>query len=49
MSVSDTTAIKTLLDNALTDRIHDREVFMKGIDYSYYYEQEDLQVEDGQT
>ena len=49
MSVSDTTAIKALLDNALTDRIHDREVFMKGIDYSYYYEQEDLQVEDGQT
>ncbi|MFH1880262.1 MAG: cell filamentation protein Fic, partial [Bacillota bacterium] len=25
---------------ALTDRIHDREMFMKGIDYSYYYEQE---------
>ena len=49
MSVSDTTAIKALLDNALTDRIHDREVFMKGIDYSYYYEQEDLQVEDEQT
>ncbi|MDY5124731.1 MAG: cell filamentation protein Fic, partial [Prevotella sp.] len=26
---------------ALTDRINDREMFMKGIDYSYYYEQED--------
>ena len=25
---------------ALTDRITDREIFMKGIDYSYYYEQE---------
>ena len=25
----------------LTDRIDDREIFMKGIDYSYYYEQED--------
>lgn len=22
-----------------TDRIHDRELFMKGIDYSYYYEE----------
>ena len=30
--------IKVLLQNALTDRIHDREVFMKGIDHSYYYE-----------
>ena len=26
---------------ALTDKIDDREIFMKGIDYSYYYEQED--------
>lgn len=33
--------IKTLLKSALTDKISDREVFMKGIDYSYYYEQED--------
>lgn len=24
-----------------TDRIDDREIFMKGIDYSYYYEQSD--------
>ena len=23
-----------------TDRIHDREIFMKGIDCSYYYEEE---------
>lgn len=30
--------IKTLLKNALTDRINDREVYMKGIDASYYYE-----------
>ena len=30
-----------LLQGALTDRINDREMFMKGIDYSYYYEQED--------
>ena len=30
--------IKTLLKGALTDRIGDREVFMKGIDASYHYE-----------
>lgn len=37
-SVSDTTHIKRLIMNALTDKIDDREIFMKGIDYSYYYE-----------
>lgn len=31
--------LKTLLRNALTDKINDRELFMKGIDYSYYYEE----------
>ena len=40
-STTDATAIKALLKQALTDRIDDREIFMKGIDYSYYYEQED--------
>lgn len=30
--------IKVLLKNALTDKIADREVYMKGIDASYYYE-----------
>ena len=30
--------IKYILRNALTDQIHDREMFMKGIDHSYYYE-----------
>lgn len=30
--------IKVLLKNALTDQIDDREVYMKGIDVSYYYE-----------
>ena len=30
--------IKQLLLPALTDKTDDREVFMKGIDYSYYYE-----------
>jgi cell filamentation protein len=32
--------IKNLLKNALTDEINSREMFMKGIDYSYYYEEE---------
>jgi cell filamentation protein len=40
-STTDATAIKALLKGALTDKIDDREMFMKGIDYSYYYEQED--------
>ena len=39
-SVTDASSIKILLKRALTDRINDREIFMKGIDYSYYYEQE---------
>ncbi len=30
--------MKYLLKNALTDDIHSREVYMKGIDHSYYYE-----------
>jgi cell filamentation protein len=30
--------IKYILKNALTDKINDREIFMKGIDHSYYYE-----------
>ena len=41
MSVSDDTEIRRLLKGALTDEIDSREMFMKGIDYSYYYEQED--------
>lgn len=32
--------IKNLLFSALTNKINDREIFMKGIDYSYYYEEE---------
>ena len=32
------TEIKILLENALTDKINDREVYMKGIDVSYQYE-----------
>lgn len=43
MKISTTNAnpIKALLLNALTEDIDSRELFMKGIDYSYYYEQED--------
>ncbi len=40
-SVADSTDIKDLLRSALTDKINDRDTFMKGIDYSYYYEQEE--------
>ncbi len=40
-SVVNADPIKALLRPALTDKIADRETFMKGIDYSYYYEQED--------
>lgn len=39
-SVVDSTHIKALPVGALTDKINDREMFMKGIDYSYYYEKE---------
>ena len=38
---TDSQTLKALLDPALTDKINDREMFMKGIDYSYYYEEED--------
>ena len=41
ISTTNPTIIKSLLAGAMTDRIDDREIFMKGIDYSYYYEQED--------
>lgn len=37
----DSTKIRELLKSALTNKIDDREIFMKGIDYSYYYEQND--------
>ncbi len=39
------TKIRSLLRNALTDRIDDRKIFMKGIDYSYYYESDDPALE----
>ncbi len=31
--------LKKLLKHALTDQIHSREMYLKGIDYSYYYEE----------
>ena len=37
----DADSVQILLKGALTDKIDDREIFMKGTDYSYYYEQED--------
>ena len=33
--------IRVLLKESLTEKINDREVFMKGIEQSYYYEEED--------
>ena len=41
ISSSNSAKLKKLLENALTDKIHDRELFMKGIDYSYYYEEDE--------
>lgn len=38
-SSKNTIKIKNLLKNALTTEINSREMFMKGIDYSYYYEE----------
>ncbi len=41
LSPTKSNVLKTLLNNALTNKINDREIFMKGIDYSYYYEEND--------
>ena len=40
-SAVNSSPLSTLLKNALTDQIHSREMFLKGIDYSYYYEEND--------
>jgi cell filamentation protein len=40
VSSIDSSPLKNLLKNALTDQINSREMFIKGIDYSYYYEEE---------
>lgn len=47
-SVVDSSELKALLEPALTDKINDREMFMKGIDYSYYYESDDSTLEPDQ-
>jgi cell filamentation protein len=47
-SVVDSSELKTLLEPALTRKINDREMFMKGIDYSYYYESADSTLEPDQ-
>ncbi|HBF88278.1 MAG TPA: cell filamentation protein Fic [Bacteroidales bacterium] len=39
LSPTNSNVLKTLLNNALTDKINNREMYMKGIDYSYYYEE----------
>ena len=39
LSSTKSNTLKTLLNNAFTIKINDRETFMKGIDYSYYYEE----------
>jgi cell filamentation protein len=41
LSPTNSDVLKTLLENSLTTKINDREMFMKGIDYSYYYEEDD--------
>ncbi|WP_367913965.1 hypothetical protein [Leadbetterella sp. DM7] len=41
LSPTQSQVLKTLLQNALTPQINDREMYMKGIDYSYYYEEND--------
>lgn len=39
ISTVDDTVLTKLIHTALTNKINDREMFMKGIDYSYYYEE----------
>ena len=39
ISTVDSSVLKQLFETALTTKINDREMFMKGIDYSYYYEE----------
>jgi cell filamentation protein len=43
-STADSAKIKALLKEALTDKINDREMFMKGVDYSYYYEEQSERI-----
>ncbi len=39
LSVTDNSRLKSIIASALTGEINDREIYMKGIDYSFYYEE----------
>ena len=39
LSPTNSNDLNSLLEKALTTKINDRDMFMKGIDYSYYYEE----------
>ena len=39
ISTMDSSVLEQLIETALTNKINDREMFMKGIDYCYYYEE----------
>ena len=39
ISPTNSQVLKLTIQHALTDKINDREMYMKGIDYSYYYEE----------
>lgn len=39
ISTVDSSVLKQITETALTNKINDRDMFMKGIDYSYYYEE----------
>ena len=43
-SVINSSNLKSLLKPALTDKINDCEMFMNGIDYSYYYEEDSSDI-----
>ena len=39
LSPTNSSVLQKMLKIALTNKINDREMYMKGIDYSYYYEE----------
>ena len=41
LSPTNSNVLKALLERALTSKINDRDMFLKGIDYSYYYEEDE--------
>jgi cell filamentation protein len=42
-SAVNSNTLNKLLKNALTNQINSREMFLKGIDYSYYYEENKIE------